>query len=463
MEKEILKFVWKKKMSKDKKYSKSSLEDFLRYLDGNLSDRERNRIERNLMRDPFEGEAMEGLSGKATREIREDIDMIDRQIGKRVSVKRSFTWYRVAAIIAILLAISITFITVFDDRIGQLSRRVADTETQPAEEKMEESLTGGDLQTDQQERAIQPEIPESEAAQAVEQVIQSVPPPAIEETQDQVTEIAGIIAEETEEILADDLLDEFALETETREEVMAMEAGEIVITEDEALGEADMDVVERDDAPAAIAAQPLAASKARMMEMTAGELTEGPGLRTISGTVVSSEDDRPLRGVSIMVKGTPTSVVSDMGGNFSIPLSSDSDNTLVADFIGMESREVSIGDQTEMEIILQPDLSSRDDVVLVDPGEGNTFQPAGFEEYIEMNISFPEGSDLIRATVILSFTIGPDGRPDDITVLSSPDISFSNEAVRLLNEGPDWDPPAREAESGQHSTLLRILFMKNNP
>lgn len=65
MEKEILKFVWKKKMLKDKKYSKSSLEDFLRYLDGNLSDRERNRIERNLMKDPFEEEAMEGFSGES--------------------------------------------------------------------------------------------------------------------------------------------------------------------------------------------------------------------------------------------------------------------------------------------------------------------------------------------------------------------------------------------------------------
>ena len=415
-------------------------------MDGNLSDRERHRIERNLMKDPFEEEAAEGLSQISSEEVREDLAMLDQQIQKRVSGKRTFIWYRVAAIIAVLLATSLVFVMIFDDRIGQLDRKVAETAKKSEDKKMEESRSQEGILP---AREAEPEIPES-IHLAVKPDNKSGSATAIEErAKEEIPETVQIAGMETADTLIEETSDEILPETGTRE-VMALETGEAEIT---------AEAVTR-EVPSDIPAQPMATSKSRKMALSAVELDPGAGQRMVSGIVVSGDDDQPLPGVSIMVKGTTTGVVSDKEGNFSIPVNEMGYNTLVANFIGMESEEVSITDQSEMEIVLQPDQASLDDLVIVDYEANKTYEPEGFKEHIESNIRFPEESELNRAIVILNFTVGLDGRPNDITVLISPAESFSREAIRLLNEGPDWKPADRDDESHEQSTRIRIVFNK---
>lgn len=73
--------------------------------------------------------------------------------------------------------------------------------------------------------------------------------------------------------------------------------------------------------------------------------------KSITGTVTDSRK-RPLRGATIMIKGTSKATVSDNDGNFTIPLP-DNAESLVFHYKGMISKEVTIGDQTKLFVMLE--------------------------------------------------------------------------------------------------------------
>lgn len=58
----------------------------------------------------------------------------------------------------------------------------------------------------------------------------------------------------------------------------------------------------------------------------------------VTGTVISAEDNEPIIGASIVVKGTTIGTVTDFNGAFSLDVPS-SAKTLVVSFVGMKSQE----------------------------------------------------------------------------------------------------------------------------
>lgn len=86
--------------------------------------------------------------------------------------------------------------------------------------------------------------------------------------------------------------------------------------------------------------------------------------QTISGTV--SDNGGPLPGVSIVVKGTSTGAVSDFDGNYTINASASA--TLIYSYIGYSSKEIKINNQTNINVVLQEDVSQLDEVVVVGYG-----------------------------------------------------------------------------------------------
>ncbi|HSF55901.1 MAG TPA: SusC/RagA family TonB-linked outer membrane protein, partial [Algoriphagus sp.] len=87
---------------------------------------------------------------------------------------------------------------------------------------------------------------------------------------------------------------------------------------------------------------------------------------SISGTVVDDQGDA-LPGVSIIVKGTTTGVVSDLDGKYTIVVP-DENSTLVFSFIGFKTQEVQVGNRTVIDIILGTDTSNLDEVVVIGYG-----------------------------------------------------------------------------------------------
>ncbi|MFO7874650.1 MAG: SusC/RagA family TonB-linked outer membrane protein [Bacteroidales bacterium] len=84
--------------------------------------------------------------------------------------------------------------------------------------------------------------------------------------------------------------------------------------------------------------------------------------RLIRGTVIDVTEDLPLPGVTIMIKGTTTGTTTDVDGNYEIRASSD--DTLIFRFVGMETKEIEVGDQDVIDVGLMPTAATLEQVVI---------------------------------------------------------------------------------------------------
>ena len=83
--------------------------------------------------------------------------------------------------------------------------------------------------------------------------------------------------------------------------------------------------------------------------------------KTVTGTVVD-ENDLPLPSVFVQVKGTNNGTTTDFDGNYSLSVSSD--QILVFKYTGYKTKEVSVGSQSTINVSLDLDLQSLDEVVV---------------------------------------------------------------------------------------------------
>ncbi|HEY8933595.1 MAG TPA: SusC/RagA family TonB-linked outer membrane protein, partial [Cyclobacteriaceae bacterium] len=83
---------------------------------------------------------------------------------------------------------------------------------------------------------------------------------------------------------------------------------------------------------------------------------------TISGTVLEKETGTALPGVSIQIKGTTIGTTSDGDGKYSIKASKG--DVLVFSFIGYARQEITVADQTSLEVSLASDISELSEVVV---------------------------------------------------------------------------------------------------
>lgn len=88
--------------------------------------------------------------------------------------------------------------------------------------------------------------------------------------------------------------------------------------------------------------------------------------KKITGKVTDSSGGS-LPGVSVVVKGTTTGVITDNGGNYA--LSNIPDNaTLQFSFVGMKTQEIAVGSKTSLNVTLEEETIGLDDVVVIGYG-----------------------------------------------------------------------------------------------
>lgn len=87
----------------------------------------------------------------------------------------------------------------------------------------------------------------------------------------------------------------------------------------------------------------------------------------VSGKVTSKDDNTPLPGVNIVIKGKATGTTTDANGNYTLNVTN-ANAILVFTFIGYEQQEVTIGNQEVINIALQPDVHQLSEVVVVGYG-----------------------------------------------------------------------------------------------
>ncbi|MDR0712811.1 MAG: TonB-dependent receptor [Bacteroidales bacterium] len=87
---------------------------------------------------------------------------------------------------------------------------------------------------------------------------------------------------------------------------------------------------------------------------------------TVAGTV-TDENDTPLPGVNVVLKGTVTGVVTDTNGKYAISVP-DGNAVLIFSFVGYARQEVIVGDQALINIVLTEDVRRLEEVVVIGYG-----------------------------------------------------------------------------------------------
>lgn len=86
--------------------------------------------------------------------------------------------------------------------------------------------------------------------------------------------------------------------------------------------------------------------------------------KTIRGKVTSKIDGAALPGVSIIVKGTQTGTSTDASGNYAINVNEGARPVLVFSYIGHETQEVIVGNQSVIDVVLAEGVETLNETVV---------------------------------------------------------------------------------------------------
>ena len=173
---------------------------------------------------------------------------------------------------------------------------------------------------------------------------------------------------------------------------------------------------------------------------------------TVTGKVISSDDGYGLPGVTIQVKGTSAGTVTDMDGNYK--LAADNNDTLVFSFVGYKTKEVAIKGKTKIDVTLELDSQTLDDVVVTALGIKRQKRELGYAtEEIGGDLIAKSGSGSIisalsgrSAGVQIINPNGVDGSSSRITIRGNNSIFGDNQPLIVV----DGVPMTNEGRSEEH-------------
>ena len=88
--------------------------------------------------------------------------------------------------------------------------------------------------------------------------------------------------------------------------------------------------------------------------------------RTITGTI-TDKTGAPLLGVSVAIKGTTAGTITDVDGNYSLKIPGN-DAVLVATYVGYADQQVTVGDRSVVNIVMEESITELDQVVVIGYG-----------------------------------------------------------------------------------------------
>src|SRR5690554_2712188 len=158
---------------------------------------------------------------------------------------------------------------------------------------------------------------------------------------------------------------------------------------------------------------------------------------TISGVVRSQDDGTTLPGVNVLLKGTTRGTVTDIDGRYTLRIPA-TGGTLVYTFIGFVAVEISVENQSELNVDMISDTQSLQEVVVIGYGEQKKATLTGA-------VSSIGSKDLIQ-TPVANISNALVGRlPGLIAVQSSGEPGFDQSSLKIrgiatLNAGAESDP-----------------------
>jgi TonB-linked SusC/RagA family outer membrane protein len=112
--------------------------------------------------------------------------------------------------------------------------------------------------------------------------------------------------------------------------------------------------------------------------------------QTVTGRVLAADDQQPLPGVSIVIKGTTTGTTTKADGGYTLNVAGP-DRTLTFSFIGYETQEIVVGNRSTIDVSLKSASSVLSEVVVTALGIKKDIRNIG------VSIQSVDGAQLVKA------------------------------------------------------------------
>jgi len=404
------------------------------YLDGKLDAKTMHKVERLSLEDPFVAEALAGLSQSKRRT--HSLSILQKQLQERIVQKpvEEKRWRITSQRLSIAAAAAVLFVTV---SILFWMREVKRQETAATRAKKIEVNVAPQVaaaKIDSSQSVKEPMVPNQTIAQ-----LKSAPsvknytnkkadvtlksPPVVSQSRQVVTDSVNVVASRVATSSAPvDVVPTLVTIAKNNTSENKEKARETSLP-----------------------------GKVEGIRLNVDELTKGkPGV-LINGKVYAKTDGQPLPGAIVKIAGTNKSTTTNANGEFS--LSADSINntqSLSIAYLGFTTKEIAAKNNQSVNVALEADQKPLNEVVVssgyskakvVRPTPVPTDGWASFSSYIVANNRLVKDGAKTTKAVQLAFTVNGKGRPSNVKIVKGLSKAENDEAVRLINEGPNWTLP----------------------
>ncbi|MEK6481238.1 TonB family protein [Catalinimonas sp. 4WD22] len=426
-----------------------------KFRDGTLSAEEEAYLEALKAQDPFVADALEGTSVlKDGERFGHGVDELQARILERTKAakRQKIYWLPIAASVALLIG---TFYAVYTVLLPADTPSLSSQETIPTTNAPEEST--------KMEQELTP--------------ISLLPPEGLEDSQqlqdEELPQTLALVPSETSAFSAENSVEDSFNASTASDSGMDNVSQTLSEVESKAFDEnfTLSGRAKTNDEYSKGEALTNQIRSSKKLSSAAPQITQ-EGWKTVSGRVIDQESKDPIPGVNVLVKETTVGSITDVEGRFVIDLPKDNNN-LVISSIGYQTTEVNVDQQDSVAVALAHDIQSLSEVVTMGYGSERSRDEVvvtsakplngmrAYRKYLNENQKYPdEWKEGDKAVVKLSFTVFPDGKLSDIMVEQSAGDWLDQEAIRLIQDGPDWEPATRNGEAIAQEVKLRVRFKK---
>ncbi len=162
--------------------------------------------------------------------------------------------------------------------------------------------------------------------------------------------------------------------------------------------------------------------------------------RTIKGKVTSSQDGLGIPGVTIQIKGTTIGAITDIDGNYAINVLPEH-RTLVFSYVSMKTLEIAIGNQSTINMVMEPGVFQIDEVVITALGISREKKALGYavEEVQASELNQTRSGNLITSLsgkvsgVNITSSSGNMGGSSRITIRGIKSVSGNNQPLFVVD------------------------------
>jgi len=180
----------------------------------------------------------------------------------------------------------------------------------------------------------------------------------------------------------------------------------------------------------------------------------------VTGTIIDANDKSTIPGASILIKGTVMGTTSDINGVFR--LSVKPNTTLVISFVGYKTQEVVVQPNTNIEVILNFEVTALEELVVIGYGVQKKSDRTGAVQSItaaEMNsgvLTDPiQGLQSKIAGVMVSKKGGDPNSGFDIKIRGASSLVTNTSPLYVIDGVPGADPTTIAPEDIETFNILK--------